>query len=75
MDEPDPRHAELIVKSFNLENAKEVTTPSVKKVGEVLADVPAVGRIADTPISQHRDEGSVFVARQTDLSFSAKELA
>ena len=36
--EPGPRHAELIVKSLNLESAKGVTTPSVKKrVEEVLA--------------------------------------
>ena len=35
--EPDPRHAELIVKSLNLESAKGVTTPSVKeRLGEVL---------------------------------------
>ena len=31
--EPDPRHSELIVKSLNLESAKGVTTPSVKKKG------------------------------------------
>ena len=29
--QPDPRHAELIVKFLNLESAKGVTTPSVKK--------------------------------------------
>ena len=29
--EPDPRHAELIIKSLKLESAKGVTTPSVKK--------------------------------------------
>ena len=35
--QPDPRHAELIVKSLNLESAKGVTTPSVKKrLGEAL---------------------------------------
>ena len=39
--EPDPRHTELIVKSLNLESAKGVTTPSVKKrLGEVLMTSP-----------------------------------
>ena len=39
--EPDTRHAELNVKSLNLESAKKVTTPSVKKrLEEVLATVP-----------------------------------
>ena len=39
--EPDPRHAELIVKSLNLESAKGVTTPSVeKRLGEVLMTSP-----------------------------------
>ena len=38
---PDPRHAELIVKSLNLESAKGVTTPPVKKwLEEVLATSP-----------------------------------
>ena len=39
--EPDPRHAELIIESLNLESAKGVTTPSVKKrLGEVLMTSP-----------------------------------
>ena len=39
--EPDPRHAELTVKSLNLESAKGVTTPSVKKrLGEALMTSP-----------------------------------
>ena len=39
--EPDPPHAELIVKSLNLECATGVTTPSVKKrLGEVLMTSP-----------------------------------
>ena len=39
--EPDPRHAELIVKSLNLESAKGVTTPSVKKrLEDVLTTSP-----------------------------------
>ena len=33
--EPDPRHAELIVKSLNLESAQGVTTPSAKKGWEM----------------------------------------
>ena len=39
--EPDHRHAELIVKSLNLESAKGVTTPSVKKrLEDVLTTSP-----------------------------------
>ena len=29
--EPDPRHAEMLIKSFNLEGAKSVVTPGVKQ--------------------------------------------
>ena len=32
--EPDPRHAEIIVKQLNLSDAKGVNTPSVKETGE-----------------------------------------
>ena len=39
--EPDPLHAELIVKLLNLESAKGLTTPSVKKrLEEVLQTSP-----------------------------------
>ena len=47
--EPDPRHAELIVKSLNLESAKGVTTPSVKKRLEDVLNT--AGRIANEKIS------------------------
>ena len=44
--EPDPRHAELIVKSLNLESAKGVTTPSVKKrLEEVLTTFPQLNAL------------------------------
>ena len=44
----NPRHAELIVKSLNLESAKGVTTPSVnKKTGRGVDDISTVGRIAN----------------------------
>ena len=47
--EPDPRHVELIVKLLNLESAKGVTTPSVKKrLGD---DISTVGRIANETLS------------------------
>ena len=51
--EPDPRHAELIVKSLNLESAKGVTTPSVKKrkAGRCVDDISTAGRIANEKIS------------------------
>ena len=50
--EPDPRHAELIVKSLNLESAKGVTTPSVKKrTGRGVDDISTAERIANEKIS------------------------
>ena len=62
--EPDPRHAELIVKSLNLDRAKGVTTPSVKKrMEEGVGDVSAVW----TQTRQSQD--------RPDLAFSVKELA
>ena len=67
--EPNPRHAELIVKSLSLESAKGVTTPSVRKrleeTGRGVGDVSTGGRIADETLSQRGDEGSVFVTRHT----------
>ena len=73
--EPDPRHAELIVNSLDLEGAKGVTTPSVKKrLEEVLATFPQYLRIADTLLSQC-GEGSVLVARQTRFFVLSKGAA
>ena len=64
--EPDLRHAELIVTSSSLENAKGLTTlSSQEEGGRGVGDVTAVGRIADTTLSLCGDEGSVFVAGQT----------
>ena len=63
--EPDPRHAELIVKSLNLESA---TTPSVKKrLEDVLTTSPQLDALVmrATYLSQDRP----------DLSYSTKELA
>ena len=54
--ESHPRDAELVVKSLNLESAKGVTTPSVKKSLETTDE-----RIADMFLSQCRDESSVSV--------------
>ena len=63
--EPDPRHAELIVKSLKLESAKGVTTPPFKKkAGRCVDDISAVGRIADETVSKRDDESRVYVAGQ-----------
>ena len=63
--EPDPRHAELIVKSLNLESAKGVTTPSVKKrLEDVLTTSPQLDALQTRKISLRGDESGVFVARQ-----------
>ena len=49
---PHPRHAELIVKLLNLESAKGVTTPSVKKRAERgVGDISTVGLIANETVS------------------------
>ena len=50
--EPDPRDAELIVKSLNLESAKGVTNPSVKKkLEDVLTTCPQLNAFANEKIS------------------------
>ena len=50
--EPDPRHAELIVKSLNLESAKGVTTPSVKTwLEDVLTTSPQLDALQTRKIS------------------------
>ena len=74
--EPDPRHAELSVKSLNLESAEGVTTPSVKKrLGEVLMTSPQLDA------SQTRNYRSVVLRAaylsqdRPDLSHSKNELA
>ena len=75
--EPDPRHAELTVKSLNLKSAKGVTTPSVKKrLEEVLL---ALSPQLDA--SQTRQYHSVVLRAaylsqdRPALSCSTKELA
>ena len=48
----DPRHAELFVKSLNLESAKGVTTPSVKKrLEEVLASCAHLDALRDNIVA------------------------
>ena len=50
--EPDPRHAELIVKWLNLESAKGVTDSiSQEKAGRCVDDISTVGVIANEKIS------------------------
>ena len=74
--EPDPRHAELIVKSLDLESAKGVTTPSVKKrLEEVL-----MTSLQFDALQTRQDRGVVMRAAylsqdRPDLSYSTKELA
>ena len=48
--EPDPRHAELIVKSLNLESAKCVTSISQEKAGRGVDDISTTERIANEAI-------------------------
>ena len=73
--EPDCRHAELIVKSLNLENAKGVTTPSVKKrLEEVLAMFPQQLDALQTRGYRSVLKVAAYLSQDgPDLSFSAKE--
>ena len=74
--EPDPRHAELIVKLLNLESAKGVTTPSVKKrLEEVLMTSPQLDALQ---MRQYRSvvmRAAYLSQDKPDLSYSTKELA
>ena len=74
--EPDPRHAELIVKSLNLESSKGVTTPSVKKrLQVVLATFPPLDA-SHTRLYRSVVMRAAYLSQdRPDLSFSAKELA
>ena len=75
--EPDPRHAELIVKSLNLESEESDDSISQEEAGRGVGDVSTIGPIADETQLQRGDEGSESVERQTrpDLSYSAKDVA
>ena len=63
--EPDPRHAELIVKSLNLESAKGVTTPSVKKrLEDVLTTSPQLDALQTRKYRSVVMTAAYFVAGQ-----------
>ena len=75
-DEPDPRHAELIVKSLNLESAKGVTTPSVKKrLEEVLTTFPQLNALQTRQYRSVVMRAAYLSQDRPDLSYSTKELA
>ena len=74
--EPDARHAELIVKSLNLESAKGVTTPSVKKrLEEVLATSPQLDALRTRQYRSVVMRAAYLSQDRPDLSYSTKELA
>ena len=74
--EPDPRHAELIVKSLNLESAKGVETPSVKKrLEEVLATSPQLDALQTRQYRSVVMRAAYLSQHRPDLSYSTKELA
>ena len=74
--EPDPPHAELIVKSLNLESAKGVTTPSVKnRLGEVLATSPQLDALQTRQYRSVVMRAAYLSQKRLDLSYSTKELA
>ena len=74
--EPDPRHAELIVKTLNLESAKGVTTPSVKKsLEEVLTMFPQLNALQTRRYRSVVMRAAYLSQDRPDLSCSTKELA
>ena len=74
--EPDPRHAELIVKSLNLESAKGVTTPSVKKrLEDVLTTSPQLDALRTRKYRSVVVRAAYLSQDRPDLSYSTKELA
>ena len=74
--EPDPRHAELIVKLLNLESAKGVTTPSVKKrLEEVLMTSPQLDALQTRQYRSVVMRAAYLSQDRPDLSYSTKELA
>ena len=74
--EPDPRHAELIVKLLNLESAKGVTTPSVKKrLEEELMTSPQLDALLTRQYHSVVMRAACLSQDRPDLSYSTKELA
>ena len=69
--EPDPRHAELIVKSLNLESAKGVTTPSVKKrLSDVLTTSPQLDALQTRKYRSVLMRAAYLSQDRPDLSYS-----
>ena len=74
--EPDPRHAELIVKSLKVESAKGVTTPSVKKrLEDVLTTSPQLDALQTRKYRSVVMRAAYLSQDRPDLSYSTKELA
>ena len=74
--EPDPRHAELTIKSLKLESAKGVTTPSVKKKLEDVLEISA--QLDALQTRQYRSvvmRAAYLSQDRPDLTYSSKELA
>ena len=72
--EPDPRHADLIVK--NLESSKGVTTPSVEKMlEEVLATSPKLDALQTRQYRSVVMRAAYLSLDRPDLSYSTEELA
>ena len=73
-DDPDLRHAELIVKSFNQESAKGVTTPSVKRLENVLTKSPQLDTLQTRKYRSVVMKAAYLSQGRSDLSYSTKEL-
>ena len=73
--EPDPRHAELIVELLNLESAKGVTTPSIKKrLEEVWVTSPRLDALQTRQYRGVVMRVAYLSQDRPDLSYSTKEL-
>ena len=73
--ESDPRHAELIVKSLNLESAKGLTILSVKKrLENVLTTSPQLDTLQTRKYRGVVMRAAYLSQDRSDLSYSTKEL-
>ena len=70
--EADPRHAQLILKTLNLENAKEVNSPIVKR------DIHNDGELPSAQVTTYRSltmRGAYLAQDRYDIQHCTKELA
>lgn len=74
--EADPRHVSLIVSQLNIENAKAVSTPCIKKrLQDVLTKSPTLGKEQATAYRSIVMRASYLGQDRADIQVAVKELA